>query len=432
MKADRLSMQFTSFAPNTKVSACRMGVETVTSGNLRNMNLIVCPTRIFAIYLLAYISEFGNGQRYHIVILGDPTIPSEILNLASKMRVTFIKEVDARNEMYDELLIHSYALFEFQRSYIDGTNFKTLSFYSDGMRNGLYGLSKIDSRLGKLIYFGVELVETSFENSLPASMDTLKREVVSFSCLENIWNKLRHESKAAVPRLFTSKDLLLVMRYWDTPDMHYEFRSNLRLSQYLSDELSGLDDIERIIFRADPRYVNQVSIIELKELFGAGVEIVLWEDLFKQETELIELFEPESVIWSTSDGPGYFFGFDSSLNVLVANKWPQTKIIWPDSEIFSSYFSLPRSTHLVSEQISWMKLLDNQLVHIDPIKIKVDGFSIEQVITKIFISSKNIFPQERDALTQERDALVGSTIWRATRFIRALVSLARRTMGRFI
>ena len=428
-------MTVTQKAHDTKTFATRTGLETVTSGNLNRMNLVFCPNRLFAIYLLAYISEFGNGRQFQIVILGDPVIPSELMNLASSLKATFIEENEVRNQSYEELLIHSYSLFALQTGYIQGINFKVLTFYSDGMRNGFYGLPSIDPRLKKLIYFGVELRETSFENSLPASMNTIVREVVSFAQLGNVWGALRQGSQHKIPNALTDKDLLLVMRYWDQPNWNYDFKPGLTLLQYLREELSNLDGIERLIFRADPRVAHQIQSIDLKELFAGQVEIVMWEDLFHQESELIELYEPESFMWSTSTGPRYFFGFDSSLNILAGKRWRQTEILWPDREIFSEYFSLPRSSHLVSEQISWMKEVNDSSAQLEKKQIRVEGFSIEQIITKITMSSQIVSTQERDALTQERDALTqerdvikSSTIWRGTKYIRVVVSWIKHTL----
>jgi hypothetical protein len=411
------------------------------------MNLVFCPNRLFAIYLLAYISGFGNGRRFQVVILGDPVIPNELMNLASNLKVTFIKEDEVTNQSYEELIIHSYSLFALQSSYILGIDFKALTFYSDGMRNGFYGLPRIDPRLKKLIYFGVELRETSFENCLPASMNAVVREVVSFAQLSKVWADLQKSSQPQVANVFTAKDLLLVMRYWNQPDWNYEFRPGLTLLQYLREELSSLDGIDRLIFRADPRVAPQIQSVHLKEVFAGQVEIVMWEDLFRQESELSELYEPESVIWSTSTGPRYFFGFDSSLNVLVGNKWRQTEILWPRRVVFSKYFDLARSSHLVSEQISWMKEVNHNSSQIENLKMRVEGFSIEQIITKITMSyqidstqerdaltqerdaltqERDALTQERDALTQERDALVTSTIWKTTKSLRGLISWLKK------
>ena len=223
------------------------------------MNLVFCPNLLFAVYLLAYITGFGNGRRFQIVILGDPVTPLELMNLASNLKVTFIKEGEATKQSYEELIIHSYSLFVLQSSYIRGINFKVLTFYSDVMRNGFYGLPKIDPRLKELIYFGVELRETSFENCLPVSMSHIVREVVSFAQLSNVWGDLRQISQPIFPNDCTAKDLLLVMRYWNQPDWNYEFKPGLTLLQYLREELSNLDGIERLIFRADPRVAHQIQ-----------------------------------------------------------------------------------------------------------------------------------------------------------------------------
>jgi hypothetical protein len=351
------------------------------------MTLVLCPSRTFAIYLLAYVAQFGKGRRFHFLIVGNNNLPDEFLSIGITLNVEFISENEIQSHHYDELITHSYFLFSAQNDFIAELNFKVLTYYSDGIRNGFYGLPRIDSRLKKLIYFGLKLRESSFELSIPNSMKNLEHEVVNLDQLSKIWKILREDHDLVIPSIFTSSDLLIVMRYWGMPGSHYEFRPNLSLLDYLRDELENIDGVNRVIYRADPRFNHGIAKLELEKMFANKVAIIMWEDLFGAHPDFCELLEPESVIYAVGNGPKYFVGFDSSLNVLVKNNWIDTEILWPNNSIFERYFEYPRSTAIVDEQLNWMKVVGDNVSGASVIEITVDGFLIEQAITRIVLDS---------------------------------------------
>ena len=415
------------------------------TGYHRNVNLIVCPSRLFAIYMLAYIDEFGLGRKFEIFVANKSSIPEELDTLANLLNSRFINEHDLKDRRYDELIIHSYFNFGLQTSFIEHISFDRLGYFSDGFRNGLYGLPKIDSRLHKLIYFGVKIKEKSFEDGLSVSIEKLESEVVSLSNVRKIWMGLLESNPIASDAYFNSSDFLLVMRYWGQPGVHYPFMIGKTMQGYLRDELSGLHPYKRLIYRSHPQFNHEIQKSELQRIVGDKVEVVLWEELFKPAPHFPELREPEAMIWRSSIGPGLFFGFDSSLNLLVSKNWSQTKIVWPREVNYSEYFEIPRTTNVVSEQIKWMRELTESSEKVEkPLSFRTNGSGMNEVVSASMLWSMNselgiktqerdaltqerdALTQERDALTQERDALVNSTIWRATRFIRAFVSWTRR------
>ena len=350
---------------------------------------MVCPSRTFAIYLLAYVAQFGKGRRFHFAIIGNNDLPTELQKLGTTLNVEFISENEIKSHQYSELITHSYFLFSAQSDFIASVNFKILTYYSDGIRNGFYGLPKIDSRLRKLIYFVLKLRESSFELSIPNSMKDLECEVVSLDQLSKIWDALDQSHDVTIPHIFTPGDLLIVMRYWSMPGSHYEFRPTLSLLDYLNEELVSVEGIDRVIYRADPRFDHGIGKLELQKLFGSKIEIVMWEDLFEARPNFIELMEPESVIYAGGKGPRYFFGFDSSLNVLVGSKWTETEILWPTHFAFENYFELARSTSFVDEQVSWMKTFGKIPSGVNDFEMTVGGFEIEQAVTKMMLESHN-------------------------------------------
>jgi hypothetical protein len=404
------------------------------------MNLVVCPSRLFAVYLLSYVQTFGIGRKFHFVISGLSEAPNDLISLAKKYGVTFIPEEEIQKTKYEELIIHSYFQFHNQQRFISSINFRTLTLYSDGVRNGFYGLPNLNPKLAKVISFGLSLRETSFEVCIPNGFEQLVHEVVSLNQISITWNLLQQISGITISNPFTSNDLLIVMRYWGLPDSIYEFRQEISILDYLKEEFSRGYIPDRVIFRRDARFDQNISLEQLKKLFPHTTEFIMWEELFGSQGDFPELTEPESVIFGVGGRPGYFFGFDSSLNVLVGRYWEKTKILWPQPQVFRRFFKFPRSSQHVEEQSIWMKAF----VECHPVEgiveLKTSGLPIEQHLTQTSLrlhegerdaltqerdaltQERDALTQERDALTQERDALKNSTIWRATKSLRLVIS----------
>jgi hypothetical protein len=78
---------------------------------------------------------------------------------------------------------------------------------------------------------------------------------------------------------------------------------------YLRDELSHLKKFQRLIFRPHPWFQNDIKKQELGVIFGPGVQIEFWDDLFNPYPDFPELTEPEAILWNVQGSPKYFFGF---------------------------------------------------------------------------------------------------------------------------
>ncbi len=415
--------------------------------------------------MLAYIEQFGFGRRFEILIADESEATKDLELIAQDFGAVFVGPEEVKDQFYQELLIHSYFKFDIQTSYQQSFHFTSLTYYSDGLRNGFYGLPTLDPRLQKLIYFGFQLKEDSFEGSIPQSIAEMNRETVSFTSIEKIWNKLQNPEPEIKPFMFKSTDFLLVMRYWGLPGPSYQLLENLNVIDYLKEEFSEVPNFDRLIFRSHPWFDHKITRQDLQKLVGAEVEVIIWEDVFQVDDALPESNEPESVIYRNAQSPGLFFGFDSSLNILVAEKWPSTRIVWPDPNKYSRYFLLRRSSDVVREQIKMMQEFSLESSKSEVVELRVDGHGISNIISSTAllssINSKTVatqerdaltqerdaltqegdaltqerdaltqerdaLTQERDALTQERDALTHSTTWRATRFVREISSLVRR------
>jgi len=243
--------------------------------------------------------------------------------------------------------------------------------------------------------------------------------------MEDIWHKIHELKIDKIPNLFRQTDLLLIMRYWGMPGPSYQFAENGSVLDYLREEFLDIPTFDRVIYRAHPWFDHQISKEQLQDLFSDDVKVVMWDDLFEFYKPFPEVHEPESVIYTCTDSPGLFFGFDSSLNILVSEKWPSTRIVWPNPDKFSKYFDLPRSTNIVNEQIEMMKQYGLHRKKRDITGLSVKGFGISEVITSVSLQNKYSNSRVLE-LTRERDAIVNSKIWRLTLPIRQMINLIRR------
>jgi hypothetical protein len=225
------------------------------------------------------------------------------------------------------------------------------------------------------------------------------------------------------------------MRYWSRKSSPYQFRESKNIIEFLKDQFSNEIGFKRLVFRSHNLLERQITKHNLEDIFGKEIEIVFWEDLFPPNIDFPELAEPEAVFWNSSCSPKLFFGFDSSLCVLIGQAHPATKITWPSNKIYSNYFDQASSSILVDQNIELMqKIMDSDLKsNLNAPSFEIEGFAMKSSITKMLIENWNsrftqerdaltqerdALTQERDALTQERDALLNSRIWKWTRALR--------------
>jgi hypothetical protein len=421
------------------------------------MKLVLCPSRTFAVYLLAYIQEFGEGKKFHMIVSGVREVPAELLNLGSKVNTEFVSQEQIEGVAYEELIMHSYALWHKQSEFISGIDFNSMSFYSDGLRNGFYGLPSLNNKLEKLIHFGFMLREKSFELLTQNGKEDLQRQVVSWHQLKKTWLQLLGTSNKTSHSNFMEDDLVVTMRHWSMESLpFYRFKELNSVHDYLKSELTNLGGIKRVIFRSHPWFDDQFSHSDLVEVFGSDVEIVTWENVFTPNLDFPELTQPEAVFWQTNQGPGFFFGFDSSLVLLVSQEFKETEILWPDRRNYAPYFHTKASVELVDEQIQWMRQIAKLNLNINSkvAEVDVDGFPMASLVTTMMLENwdsaltqehdaltqerdaltqerdaltqeRDALTQERDALTQERDALRNSTIWRLMGPLRKILNIVK-------
>jgi len=311
--------------------------------------------------------------------------------------------------------------------------------YSDGFRNAILHLLPVGVLIYRLIYFGYILSEENLENNLGDSSKTILREVVSFKSIQDTWKRILSDNSIHFTQVFDQGDLLIVMRYWGDENYVYQFKETKSILDYLIAEIENVP-CERIILKSHPwfKLAFDVSLLE-----GAlGKKVISWENFLSVSGEHSELLSPEALMWDSKEWPEYLFAFDSSLNVLSAQNWKSTKIIFPRRACYENYFANSLSISFVNEQISWISEVINWITYRPDttLHLSIDGrlsekFLLNMILREYKLKVDNLrdeLTQERDELTQERDELTNSTFWRATRFMRALISFARRIKGRSI
>jgi hypothetical protein len=300
------------------------------------------------------------------------------------------------------------------------------------------------------------VVDQSFSRVLKQSGLDTKVKIVSWEAIGYIWRELFNLKGNSVSKNMSSDDFLLTMRYWGIDSSQYSFKPQVSVIDYIRDELSHLKKFQRLIFRPHPWFQNDIKKQELGVIFGPGVQIEFWDDLFNPYPDFPELIAPEAILWNVQGSPKYFFGFDSPLNILVNQEHPSTRIIWPNETIYANFFERPRSIEIVREQVNLMKSISSHNLRMTQINdgFSIDGTAMEAALTQIVIErwtqerdvltqerdvltqerdvltqERDVLTQERDVLTQERNALIQSTIWRASKPIRWFFSGLRKLLN---
>ena len=384
----------------------------VSEPKARRQNLLVCMSRAMFVYALSYVLHFGQGQRYDVLIANNDVMPKFTSDYLASNGLTFVTTHEASSKKYSRLLIQPYQNFAGHREYLRQFSFDHISYYGDGLRNGMYSLPSLDKRTDELVYFGYELHEKAFYENLDQSQVEIPKKVVDFDYIKNAWNVLR--SLAGITSNFpvlSSGDLLIAMRHWGFDHDIYAFKGSQNLIEYLSLESKDWEIPSRIIIKSHPwTGAGNGQVEALKTLYESrwGVDVIVWEEMFNPLDNFPELTSPEAVLWSNNQNLGYFFGFDSSLNNLMAYVSPETTIYYPKESIFQHYFARKASSSLVVEQINHQKAFSKAIFaekKSGHIVIETSGSSFERMFSKISILEHDALTQERDALTQERDAL---------------------------
>ena len=398
---------------------------------MKTKNLIVCKLRGIIFYPLAYVLEFGKGREFDFIIANGQKIPEQTREYLRSLGVTVIDLESAKKKTYDSIFLQPYQDFHEHLKFLNNFKFKSISYYSDALRNGMYSLVGIDKRTVEFIYFGFELIEQTFVENLDASQLKIPRTVVNFESIRRIWIELGQAMGLdSSSDLLKPDDLLIVMRHWGQDPM-YPIREGKKLEDYIWNEMQKWPKRKRVIIKPHPWLEHDKSIYEtlkfrLEESWGST--LYFWNDLFPVPDDFPELGSPEYVLWTCNQNLGNFFSFDGSLNNLVALVSSGTSIQYPDPAIFGDLFENGLITNLVSEQIAWQKKFAKELFNQPKpsnIVIETSGVPYEKIISKM-----SLLAQQKRSLT--RDMRFYSAIARAIKPIQTFSSFVEKLKVKFL
>jgi hypothetical protein len=94
--------------------------------------LVVIPSNTFAIYLIAYIKEYGSESKFDVFFDRDRNLPDYLLQEFQSLDCTIATRESLLENSYSELVIHSFASFENQLEILESVRYEKLTLYSDG------------------------------------------------------------------------------------------------------------------------------------------------------------------------------------------------------------------------------------------------------------------------------------------------------------
>ena len=428
------------------------------------------PSRAHVVMSLAFISEFSISDA-EILFFGGEKLENDFHLLAADLGIKLVDLGETQGKFYDELYVLPWFAGVETSSIISQFQFDKFFLYTDGARNNLYSLLVPIDRLTGLVFTGFELKETAFRSTLDKEM-VLTNRVIDHASISDVYARLFDNFDTYKPTDSLKEcDFLLVSRYWGLPVM-YPVSNSIDIENEIANLICKNPKISRVVIRPDIRYSssNTIDYSRLEAiLISKGKTVLGWNELFPLISEFEFITNPEAIFRVFSQNPGGIFAFDGTFNIIAGYLGLGKKIVWPSSDLVEKLLSTGRSQRFVLEQLSWMKdyvaWLDDESTSPIQFSAEVLGYELFSIFAEFntgsFVDKKNEFSeknkklkrettqerdaltqerdaltqerdaltQERDALTQERDALVNSTIWRSTRFIRTLVSFARRSKG---
>jgi hypothetical protein len=399
------------------------------------MNLIWVPNQQFALYFLAFCRQNSQLGDFCIFVQDEEVIP-ELHEMAEEIGVKFINRDYATKLHFQYFVMFSYGILSYQEEVRSSVTYEKLLIFGDNLNNAFYLHSSARNwNIHGLVFFGYELIDQSF-----GSMDLSEiREtfVISLNVIADLVKELQNRRSIPDYKDFINEQCNLILdRYWGTDA--YRFGDWSGYGRYIDEIVKISEPSQKLIFKKVESSFSSSLDIERQRRITENLShsSVDWNSIVQEDPDFRYLTSPEALFLGERINPKLLFSFDGSTSLVGALSQSSLRIIWPDEVDLSGIFEHPYLMELVKEKsrvyrevIAKHHLQDDSSL----IQIHTDGLAMREFIGRFimnhYATSLETLTQERDALTQERDALVNSTIWRATRFIRALVSFARRNKG---
>ena len=407
-----------------------------------DVNLIWVPNQQFALFFLAFCRENPQLGSFSIFVQDEAVIP-ELREMAEEMNVKFISRDATAKTHFQYFVMFSYGVLSYQEEVRSSVKYEKLLIFGDLFNNTFYLHSSArDWDIHGLVYFGYQLIDQSFISmDLSESKETF---VISLNLIADQVKEIQNRRKIRDYRVSINEQSHLILdRYWGSDA--YRFSDWRGYERYI-DEIMQISEItQNIVFKKVESSFSG-SLDEKRQdriTENQRHACVDWESIVQQDLGFRYLTSPEALFLGDRIKPKSIFAFDGSTSLIGAICQSSLRIIWPDERELAGVFKFPFLEDLVKEKSRiYREVIANSQSDHDPslIQIHTDGIAMREFLGRFVINhyvirldaltqerdaltqERDALTQERGALTQERDALTNSTIWRATRFLRALVS----------
>jgi hypothetical protein len=414
-----------------------------------HMNLIWVPNQQFAIYFLHFCERNSDLGEFCIFVQDENVIP-EFRELAMEIGIKFVDWNSATSNTFDNFYMFSWGILSYQETVRSSVNYEKLWLFGDGFNNSFLLHSEARNwKIEGLIYFGYELTDYAFiSNDLPILE---KKVVIEFQGIAKFVKELQDRRNVSDYHVqINSNSILVLDRYWGNDS--YKIANWTNYERYFRSIFSKFDTSMQIVFKGVEKNYSGSADDKRDKIFKiiTNSNYLSWDQIVATDSDFRYLTSPEALLLGERISPSSFFSFDSSTSLIASLAKNRVEVIWPDEAELAEIFCEPWVKSLILEKSELYRDVSSQYKtgdESDLIRVKTAGTRMREIIGRFILThfaqerdaltqerdaltqERDALTQERDALTQERDALVNSTIWRATRFIRALVSFARRNKG---
>ena len=395
------------------------------------MNLIWVPNQVFAIYFLGYCDENIDEGPFYVFVQDEEVLP-ELRSLGEEIGAIFVDRNFVSSNSFEKFFMYSWGILSYQEEVRSSVSYEKLWLFGEGFINNFYFHSHARNwEIEGLVYFGYELINESFqEKDLPT---ITKRIIIDFRRVAKLINAL--QSKRGIPdykNQIGADTFLIVDRYWGMRPYLIGNWNNFK--NYLEQIVKIPDRTLKVVIKEVPSHIIETEGLRRKESikYAVGTRKVEWSEIVAPDSDFPYLTSPEALFFGGRIAPAALFSFDGSTSIIAGLVQQDIAIVWPDDIDISDFFLETWTEKLVQEKsMAYRTILAefNSLNDFRKAKITTKGIEMRELISRFllehYIKVKAAVIHERDAVIHERDAITGSTIWRATLFLRRSITFLR-------
>lgn len=363
------------------------------------MELAILPSGQALPLLLGYLRSAASSEEVLVYSFFAPhSARSESLRrwLKDEFGVALIGFDQAVGNRYARLhLLPGYVLWSARKTIEDQFAFDQKVHHADGWRNSSF-LDPTDVHpLAEYVQYGFRLHDCAFEQGIPpGEQPSLTRFTVALPQVREIVQQIAELSGSRALRgsTFTGDDLLVVMRYWGSPE--YAFAPGWNIESFLAQFLSKFKDFGRITFRghsADQVTSDRAEKFLAELCISHGIEFRNWNTVGAKDSTADLLNHPEGhLLQGSFQNLGGLFAFDSSLNWLVGVLEPEVRIIWPTEFELGTVLRTAALAERVKDQVNWMAqvIATCRVSGLDELRnqeVRTPGYAMQRILADMFI-----------------------------------------------